>query len=128
MQQACSIIQTAAHEDANIIFGAVLDEKMEDGVKITVIATGFREIPTARARARWKRARSFAAVHDEAMEFPDTFDAPMPDPPKHIMSRTGDADEPAERAYEAEPDAGGARSRGGRDFARSSAQRAGEQF
>jgi cell division protein FtsZ len=43
VQQACSIIQGAAHEDANIIFGAVLDEKMKDAVKITVIATGFRE-------------------------------------------------------------------------------------
>ena len=39
---ASSLIQTAAHEDANIIFGAVLDEKMGDEVKITVIATGFR--------------------------------------------------------------------------------------
>jgi cell division protein FtsZ len=43
VQQACSIIQGAAHEDANIIFGAVLDEKMKDTVKITVIATGFKE-------------------------------------------------------------------------------------
>ncbi|MGA7293672.1 MAG: cell division protein FtsZ [Terriglobales bacterium] len=43
VQQACTIIQGAAHEDANIIFGAVLDEKMKDTVKITVIATGFRE-------------------------------------------------------------------------------------
>jgi len=42
VQQACSIIQSAAHEDANIIFGAVLDEKMKDEVKITVIATGFK--------------------------------------------------------------------------------------
>ena len=30
VQQACSIIQSAAHEDANIIFGAVMDEKMKD--------------------------------------------------------------------------------------------------
>src|ERR1700704_6569657 len=43
VQQACTIIQGAAHEDANIIFGAVLDEKMKDAVKITVIATGFKE-------------------------------------------------------------------------------------
>ena len=51
VQQACSIIQSAAHEDANIIFGAVLDEKMGDEVKITVIATGFRDqMPERRAR------------------------------------------------------------------------------
>ena len=40
---ASTLIQNAAHEDANIIFGAVLDENMGDDVKITVIATGFRQ-------------------------------------------------------------------------------------
>src|SRR5206468_5479876 len=43
VNEASTIIQNAAHEDANIIFGAVLDETMGDDVKITVIATGFRE-------------------------------------------------------------------------------------
>ena len=48
---ASTIIQSAAHEDANIIFGAVLDESMKDAVKITVIATGFRnESPMRRER------------------------------------------------------------------------------
>src|SRR5437660_983581 len=50
VQEACSIIQSAAHEDANIIFGAALDEKMKDAVKITVIATGFRDSDIRRAR------------------------------------------------------------------------------
>jgi cell division protein FtsZ len=50
VQQACTIIQGAAHEDANIIFGAVLDEKMKDAVKITVIATGFKESDMRRVR------------------------------------------------------------------------------
>ena len=43
VNEASTIIQSAAHEDANIIFGAVLDERMKDEVKITVIATGFKE-------------------------------------------------------------------------------------
>jgi len=48
---ASSLIQSSAHEDANIIFGAVLDEKMGDEVKITVIATGFRDqMPERRPR------------------------------------------------------------------------------
>ena len=69
VQQACSIIQSAAHEDANIIFGAVLDEKMKDSVKITVIATGFREVN----RRRHEEIRpSFATSHDEAMDFRDS--------------------------------------------------------
>jgi cell division protein FtsZ len=70
VQQACTIIQSAAHEDANIIFGAVLDEKMKDTVKITVIATGFREASQPRPR-RAEAHHSFAAAHDDAMDFPD---------------------------------------------------------
>ena len=58
VQQACTIIQGAAHEDANIIFGAVLDEKMKDSVKITVIATGFKESDIRNQR----RAESFDPV------------------------------------------------------------------
>ncbi|MDR3736703.1 MAG: cell division protein FtsZ [Acidobacteriaceae bacterium] len=43
VNEASSIIQSAAHEDANIIFGAVQDESMGDQIKITVIATGFKQ-------------------------------------------------------------------------------------
>lgn len=46
VNEASTIIQNSAHEDANIIFGAVLDESLGDEIKITVIATGFRpELP-----------------------------------------------------------------------------------
>ena len=89
VQQACSIIQSAAHEDANIIFGAVLDEKMKDSVKITVIATGFREAPSARPRPQETRT-SFAAEHEEAIEFPEereSHDPRLEPTPKHIMER-----------------------------------------
>jgi cell division protein FtsZ len=41
VSEASAIIQEAAHEEANIIFGAVVDAKMSGRVKITVIATGF---------------------------------------------------------------------------------------
>src|SRR4029077_17944705 len=43
IHEASSVIQKAAHENANIIFGAVQDDAMKDTVKITVIAAGFRE-------------------------------------------------------------------------------------
>ena len=51
VNEASTIIQSAAHEDANIIFGAVLDEKMKEEVKITVIATGFKEPHQRRDRS-----------------------------------------------------------------------------
>lgn len=41
IQEAASLVQEQAHEDANIIFGASVDENMGDAVKVTVIATGF---------------------------------------------------------------------------------------
>src|SRR5512138_2982118 len=41
MEEAASLIYEQAHEDANIIWGASIDESMGDMVKVTVIATGF---------------------------------------------------------------------------------------
>lgn len=41
VNEASTLIQEAAHEDANIIFGSVIDPNMGDEVRITVIATGF---------------------------------------------------------------------------------------
>ena len=106
MQQACGIIQSAAHEDANIIFGAVMDEKMKDAVKITVIATGFKEVPTARHRQQETRmpfvTSHASALDDDFPEAPGRRDAdhrdPMPEPPQHIMAER--ADDFANHAHE----------------------------
>ncbi len=43
VNDASTLIQEEAHEDANIIFGAVIDEDIGDEIRITVIATGFGE-------------------------------------------------------------------------------------
>jgi cell division protein FtsZ len=44
VNEASMLIQEAAHEDANIIFGAVVDPKLDGRVKVTVIATGFDSV------------------------------------------------------------------------------------
>jgi cell division protein FtsZ len=41
VEEAASLVQEAAHEDCNIIFGAVIDDSMGDTLRMTVIATGF---------------------------------------------------------------------------------------
>ena len=41
LNQACSVVQDAAHDDANIIVGHVFDESVGDQIRVTVIATGF---------------------------------------------------------------------------------------
>src|SRR4029077_3324163 len=51
VSEASDIVSTAAHEEANIIFGAVVDQKMEGKIKITVIATGFDRVRAASSPA-----------------------------------------------------------------------------
>jgi len=55
VNEAAHIVSRSADPDANIIFGAVIDEAMTDEVRITVIATGFeaeRPVPQETAAAR----------------------------------------------------------------------------
>src|SRR2546426_1285660 len=77
VQEACSIIQTAAHEDANIIFGAVLDDKMKDSVKITVIATGFKD---SDIRRRNQEMQDTLIMSREPSKYQDSEFEPEPEP------------------------------------------------
>ncbi len=47
VEAAASLVQEAAHPEANIIFGATFDETMEDEIRVTVIATRFEDKPRA---------------------------------------------------------------------------------
>jgi cell division protein FtsZ len=97
---ASTLIQNAAHEDANIIFGAVLDESMGDHVKITVIATGFRQdhfgrrnrisgevqVPRVSVQERPAVPR-FASEEMIEEELPPVFESRKPVPvEKHVLS------------------------------------------
>jgi cell division protein FtsZ len=44
VNEAASLIHEEAHEDANIIFGAVIDDQIADELRVTVIATGFGDL------------------------------------------------------------------------------------
>ncbi|HWN67374.1 MAG TPA: cell division protein FtsZ, partial [Haliangium sp.] len=84
VNEASTLIQEAAHEDANIIFGSVIDANVGDEVRITVIATGFDRsgtpatratLPTQAVQTTRTPARSVpapatqaASVRDEARE------------------------------------------------------------
>jgi len=92
VNEASTIIQSAAHEDANIIFGAVLDDKMKDEVKITVIATGFKEQyarrdkSSAHAAISHARAAAVGAVVTPHINLPPAIaTAREPEPePEHV--------------------------------------------
>lgn len=62
INEASSLVQAEAHDDANIIFGTVIDENIGDEIRITVIATGFdtkdrkkHDIPTVSNYVSYKR-------------------------------------------------------------------------
>jgi len=69
VNEAAAIVQSAADEDANILFGAVIDEALEGKMKITVIATGFEPYPTMRDSVLSQRA-SIAPAYPAAATDP----------------------------------------------------------
>ncbi len=77
VEAAANLVQEAAHPDANIIFGATFDESMQDEIRVTVIATGFEEAPTAKQPAQpaakaeptfEKQTGMFTAASEKAAE------------------------------------------------------------
>jgi cell division protein FtsZ len=100
--EAATLIQEAAHEDANIIFGHVVDDSLGEAVAVTVIATGFgeaksespalelvqvsrserepavdRDVPTfIRRKQETTRAVRVARVAGSDLEFEDEYDVP----------------------------------------------------
>ena len=68
INEAAEIVQEAADPDANIIFGAVIDENLKDEIRITVIATGFESELEARQSSNDKAATELhlKSSNDEA--------------------------------------------------------------
>jgi cell division protein FtsZ len=70
IEEAATLVQEQAHEDANIIFGATIDETMGDAIKVTVIATGFdqpvAEVPAQLAQTSSRPLSSLASPQMQA--------------------------------------------------------------
>ncbi len=60
--EAAATVQEAAHEEANIIFGAVIDPELEERVKVTVIATEFQRESDAEQESQVAADQSEVAV------------------------------------------------------------------
>ena len=56
IETAAGMVQEAAHPDAHIIFGASIDETMDDEMRVVVVATGFDEDPKSAQGAEKKPA------------------------------------------------------------------------
>jgi cell division protein FtsZ len=70
VNEAAGVISEAADDDANIIFGAVVDERLEGKISITVVATGFGEQVARAARDSALADERAGALHDVRRERP----------------------------------------------------------
>lgn len=104
INQAASIIRETAHPDVNLIFGAVVDERMGDAIRITVIATGFDHSGGPAMRQFTRQARDVPAerpsVSATAASAPRPSAPPPSQPPQRAQPtpptfRTDDLDIPA---------------------------------
>jgi cell division protein FtsZ len=82
---AATLIQGAAHDDANIIFGTVIDDALGDEVRVTVIAAGFeggqpprRQPAASRSDVRTPQARPAAAAEPPPAPVAEPTPAPVP--------------------------------------------------
>jgi len=79
VNEAAEIIHAVAHPDANIIFGAVIDDNMGDEVRVTVIAAGFE---------RWEESAGSSKSSDLASSIFAT-----PEPVDIFADATGSEDQ-----------------------------------
>jgi len=92
VHEASTIVQKAAAENANIIFGAVHDESMGDAVKVTVIATGIKSErmgikPLATPSLAQRTAQQSVKIHEAKKE-----KLPVESPPPHVVTEIEDDD------------------------------------
>lgn len=87
VNEASTLITEAAHEDAEIIFGAVIDDNMGDEVRVTVIATGFdsHDVKLVNDMAQVNQMQNF--LNQQAAQFGQQMNTlpPMPQMPQFQM-------------------------------------------
>jgi len=105
-----SLIHEEAHEEANIIFGSVVQENLKDEIRVTVIATGLSD--ASRTRRKVAITESFENVHPLRLPLREaaspesltdatttTYEAPVPRA-KLEMNGTDDFVSPFEEEYD----------------------------
>ncbi|MCA9530794.1 MAG: cell division protein FtsZ [Myxococcales bacterium] len=87
IHEAASLVQEAAHEDAEVIFGVVTDPEMAETVKVTVIATGFDQnaniMDAAAYGTRRSRGRASSTANGYGVEHQQHYGAPPQQQPQY---------------------------------------------
>ncbi len=96
VEAAASLVQEAAHPDANIIFGATFDETMDDEMRVTVIATRFDEKPTNSYKNPDRRAVDPASLFsgEKKATEPAPQTQPAPEPAREPAKPAQDEEDP----------------------------------
>ncbi|AUJ51740.1 cell division protein FtsZ [Staphylococcus hominis subsp. hominis] len=98
-QEAADIVQDAADEDVNMIFGTVINPELQDEIVVTVIATGFEDKPTSQGRKA-----SSTGFGSSATSSPSTQSAPKEDSFTHSASNSRPSDGLSERSHTTKDD------------------------
>ena len=100
IDEAARLVQEAVHPEANIIFGATIEDTLGDEVRITVIAAGFDggepQYRKFEASALGSAALASAATTAETPAWSSDSDSETTDAPSFVQSLEADSDEPAE--------------------------------
>lgn len=88
IEEAASYVHEMAHEDADIIFGAAVDEEMTQMMKVTVIATGFEQVREAHAESLRRATEQKAPSQRSA---PPTLELPVTPMSQPVSSHPGHA-------------------------------------
>jgi cell division protein FtsZ len=94
IEEAATLVQEQAHEDANIIFGATIDENMGEMIKVTVIATGFEQLGGELSAASQAAARAVSQTPSFASVAPPPRSLGAP-PPASMQPRSRELREEA---------------------------------
>ena len=98
-QEAADIVQDAADEDVNMIFGTVINPELQDEIVVTVIATGYEDKPTSQGRKA-----SSTGFGSSATSSPSTQSAPKEDSFTHSTSNSRPSDGLSERSHTTKDD------------------------
>lgn len=82
VEAAANLVQSAAHPEANIIFGATFDDTMDDEIRVTVIATGFDSAPKSEPKRKPAPEREqglYTAASEKAAQPTEQPQAPKSD-------------------------------------------------
>jgi len=103
VEAAASLVQEAAHPDANIIFGATFDEDMDDEIRVTVIATGFDDHPAGHHRPEEKKIDEesglYSAASERALETTDSDAFVQTSTPAAPVSSEEEEDDPFDTIF-----------------------------